>query len=280
MGNGRSGLRPEVIADLTESTNFTPGELNDLYRQYRYDCIQQGHGRKLTMKLDEFKAMYQEMFPDGDADKFAEHVFRTYDKSGRGIIDFKEFITNLNIQLKGSYEEKLNWLFDLYDVEKTNYISRDEALEIVQVIHDLQSGMLPAEDRISAEELTDHIFKRADKNNDGKVDRQAFLSAAEQSNTLKMLLQATTKAASQPFTVRKERSGSFGRKRSGSGRKTSVDETNRSRSNSTRERANSGRSRGGSFKDVPEQYREALGPSEVLIGAAPVTKPRSDSVKL
>ena len=42
MGNGRSGLRPEVLADLSDTTSFTPGELNDLYRQYRHDCIQQG----------------------------------------------------------------------------------------------------------------------------------------------------------------------------------------------------------------------------------------------
>ena len=42
MGNGRSGLRPEIVADLMEETDFTAGELNDLYRQYRHDCMQQG----------------------------------------------------------------------------------------------------------------------------------------------------------------------------------------------------------------------------------------------
>jgi len=315
MGNGRSGLRPEVIADLTEATDFTPGELNDLYRQYRHDCIQHGHGRKLTMKLNEFKDMYEEIFPGGDADKFAEHVFRTYDKNGDGVINFKEFIMNLNIQLKGSHEDKLNWLFDLYDVAKNNYISRNEALEVIQVIHDLHSGILPAEDTISPQELTDHIFKRADKDHDGKVDRSAFLSAAGQSKTLKLLLNATAKVASQPFTMRKERSGSFGRKmvdyssrsRSGSqissagsgSRRGSVDEVlGRSRGNSRdsvdenlermraysaresaptgREKVDGGRLRAGSAREVPNRYKKSLGPSEVMLGA----RPRGDSVKL
>jgi Ca2+-binding EF-hand superfamily protein len=52
-----------------------------------------------------------------------------------------------------------------------------------QVIHDLHSGILPAEDRITPEELTDHIFKRADQNHDGKVDRQAFLHVSIEIST-------------------------------------------------------------------------------------------------
>jgi len=195
----------------------------------------------------------------------------------------------------------MDWLFELYDVGNTNNITREEALEVIEVIHDLHSGMLPAENRVSPQELTDHIFKRADHNNDGKVDRQAFVNAAGQSKTLKILLDATAKVASQPFTIRKERSGSFGRKmvdyssrsRSGSqlsggsgSRRGSFDgvlqDAGRTRAYSAiervpqaSERANTGRPRAGSV-DVPKRFRKVIGPGEVSLGAVPTP----ESVKL
>ena len=133
MGARKSTLRPEVLKDLEGQTAFTHQEIRDLYRQFRHDCMKHGHGRKLTMTVEEFKDMYKKIFPEGNAEKFAEHVFRTFDKDDNGIINFRDFITTLSIQLKGSSEEKLEWLFDLYDIQGNDYISRDEASEIISV---------------------------------------------------------------------------------------------------------------------------------------------------
>ncbi len=133
MGVRKSTLRPEVLKDLEGQTAFTHQEIADLYRQFRHDCMKHGHGRKLTMTVEEFKDMYRQIFPQGDADKFAEHVFRAFDKDENGTINFRDFITTLSIQLKGSYQEKLEWLFDLYNIQGNEYIARDEAAEIISV---------------------------------------------------------------------------------------------------------------------------------------------------
>ena len=73
------------------------------------------------------------MFPHGDAHAFAANVFKTFDHDKSGRINFRQFISMLSIQLKGNLQQKLEWAFDLYDIEKNGYISKEEVLEMISV---------------------------------------------------------------------------------------------------------------------------------------------------
>jgi hypothetical protein len=48
-----------------------------------------------------FIEVYSGFFPDGNADEFCTHVFRTFDKDNSGIIDFNEFLLAINITSSG-----------------------------------------------------------------------------------------------------------------------------------------------------------------------------------
>ena len=41
------------------------------------------------MSKAEFQTMYDQLFPEGDARSFSEHVFNAYDADGNGHIDFR-----------------------------------------------------------------------------------------------------------------------------------------------------------------------------------------------
>ena len=58
---------------------------------------------------------------------------RSFDRDGNGSIDFQEFLITIKMTSRGSIDEKLRWVFSLYDADGSGYVTKEELLDILEV---------------------------------------------------------------------------------------------------------------------------------------------------
>ena len=182
MGAKGSKLKSGELEVLRTNTEFNDDELNEWHHWYRGVLLDCPNNR---MDIEEFKKIYNRLFPSGVDEKYAEHVFRTFDANKDGHIDFREFVCSLSITSRGSLEEKLQWAFKVYDIDEDGFITRKEMLEIVKAIYkmsrhnSLSHHLTVSEDASTAEERVDDIIKELDKNMDGKLSEKEFVEGSK-----------------------------------------------------------------------------------------------------
>uniref|UniRef100_A0A3P9I0X4 Calsenilin n=1 Tax=Oryzias latipes TaxID=8090 RepID=A0A3P9I0X4_ORYLA len=166
--------QPEGLDQLQAQTKFTRKELQSLYRGFKNECP--------SGLVDEetFKSIYSQFFPQGDASTYAHFLFNAFDLDRNGSIRFEDFVIGLSVLLRGSVTEKLNWAFNLYDINKDGYITKEEMLAIMKSIYDMMGRYTyPCVRDEAPSEHVDKFFQKMDRNRDGVVTIEEFIETCQ-----------------------------------------------------------------------------------------------------
>ncbi|XP_045887300.1 Kv channel-interacting protein 1 isoform X1 [Micropterus dolomieu] len=176
--------RPEGLDQLEAQTNFSKRELQVLYRGFKNECPSG------IVNEETFKQIYSQFFPHGDASTYAHFLFNAFDSAHTGSIKFEDFVTALSILLRGSVTEKLQWTFNLYDINRDGYINKEEMTDIVRAIYDMMGKYTyPVLKTDAPKQHVEAFFQKMDKNRDGVVTLDEFIFSCQEDENIMRSLQ-------------------------------------------------------------------------------------------
>ncbi|KAJ7413612.1 Kv channel-interacting protein 4 [Pitangus sulphuratus] len=96
----------------------------------------------------------------------------------------------LSILLRGTVQEKLNWAFNLYDINKDGYITKEEMLDIMKAIYDMMGKCTyPVLKEDAPRQHVETFFQKMDKNKDGVVTIDEFIESCQKDENIMRSMQ-------------------------------------------------------------------------------------------
>ncbi|XP_056117372.1 guanylyl cyclase inhibitory protein [Rhinichthys klamathensis goyatoka] len=169
-------------------------ELYEWFRKFLNECPSG------LITLHEFRRHFCNGTVGKESAEYAEQIFRTLDNNGDGVVDFREYVTAISMLIEGTTVEKLRWSFKLYDKDKDGAITRSEMLEIMQAVYKMSvAASLTKPNPLTAEECTNRIFVRLDKDNNAIISQDEFIEGALNDEWIREMLEC------DPSIVKMER---------------------------------------------------------------------------
>lgn len=103
-----------------------------------------------------------------------DRLIAIFDEDGGGDVDFKEYVTTLSIfSSKGNKEQRLQFLFKVYDIDRDGYISNGELFLVLKMMvgNNLKDEQL--------QQIVDKTIMEADLDKDGKISYEEFSRLAQ-----------------------------------------------------------------------------------------------------
>ncbi|XP_058986833.1 uncharacterized protein LOC101895123 isoform X2 [Musca domestica] len=154
----------EFISHLTNSrprTGFDKSSLARLEQLFRNTV-----GNEREIRREEFKKIVISKNPF-----FTERVFQIFDKDNSGSISLQEFIDAIQQFSGQSADDKIRFLFKVYDIDGDGLIQHKELHDVIRACME-ENGMEFSEDQIK--DLTTAMFEDADPYNRGEITYEAL----------------------------------------------------------------------------------------------------------
>eukprot|EP00933_Yihiella_yeosuensis_P001651 TRINITY_DN102770_c0_g1_i1.p1 TRINITY_DN102770_c0_g1~~TRINITY_DN102770_c0_g1_i1.p1 ORF type:complete len:178 (-),score=37.81 TRINITY_DN102770_c0_g1_i1:86-619(-) len=161
MGNSESLSREEIHS----IANFSQKDVTRLYHRFR-KLDEDGNGQ-----LDPSEILGVAELAENP---LVKRVISVFDKDGNGTVSFIEFLLGLAKLAGGTSEEqKLEFAFSIYDVNKDGYISNGDLFAVMKMMVGDNLG------ETQLQQLVDRQLVSSDRDGDGKLSFEEFKAAVQ-----------------------------------------------------------------------------------------------------
>jgi len=169
MGGAHS-LPEAEVEELLEQTKFKKKEIQQWYSDFIKDCP----GGLLNK--EQFNDLYSKLYisPECNQPK-TDHIFRSLDTNHDNVVSFRELLSALSLSKRGSVREKMEWLFEIYDVDGNGRITLEELCDVVQSMKH-HSGK---DDKKFSTPVMTAVFTSVDSDSDGYLTMDEFVEGVE-----------------------------------------------------------------------------------------------------
>ncbi|XP_012031714.3 calaxin-like isoform X2 [Ovis aries] len=171
-----------LVESISKSVNFKKSEIECLIRIF-HNVVGRGDMKLANAGLDRntFRVILHSIFGMTD-DVLMNRVFFAFDKDNDNYINVKEWVKGLSVFLRGTFEEKLKFCFEVYYFNGDGYISRERIYDMLKTSLHQQSPEEEADEGIR--ELVDIALKKMDYDNDGRISFADFERAVKEDRLL------------------------------------------------------------------------------------------------
>ena len=180
MTSNRRNLTENDIEFILANTDFTRAQVENWYSEFSDSCPQGNLDKANFIKF--YSQLMRIGANDETSRQFCESVFAVFDTDSNGHVDFAEFLLAFWVRARGSLKDKLNWLFDVYDTDKSGYIGQYELTKALRLIFAMKG--IKGED---PHRKMRSIFETLDRSIDGRLSRQEFIAGCTRDENLRNL---------------------------------------------------------------------------------------------
>ena len=157
-----------------ELTRFKKQEIQQWYSDFIRKCP----GGLLNK--EQFNDLYSNIYisPETNQQK-TDHIFRSLDTNHDNVVSFKELMSALSLSKRGSVREKMEWLFEIYDVDGNGKITLEELCKVVESMQHHKEKNNPSCGKKFSKPVMTAVFTQVDSDSDGYLTVDEFVAGVE-----------------------------------------------------------------------------------------------------
>ena len=153
---------------------FSEDEIQRLYKRFQ-KLDQNGNGQIEKTEFEQIASI--------KSNPLASRLIEIFDSDGNGEVDFQEFVRGLNVfSAHGKKDDKLKFLFKVYDIDRDGYISNGELYTVLKMM--VGNNLNPEQ----LQQIVDKTIMESDKDKDGKISFDEFRNMTQESNIVKQMV--------------------------------------------------------------------------------------------